>query len=94
MAVPPSTYLGLERGLFGEEQLHLCLPLAALPLMVGAHLACPSSRGRMTLALVVASIGSLAMCLGLDALADIHPMASAMHSLVPLKSSLDASSPD
>ncbi len=41
------------------------LPLFLVPGAVGAYFACPSSRGRMTLALVAASLGSLAMCLGL-----------------------------
>ena len=52
--------------------IYAFLPLLLLPGAVGAHLACPSSRGRMTLALVAASIGSLAMCLGLMRWPSIH----------------------
>jgi hypothetical protein len=52
--------------------IYAFLPLLLLPGAVGAHLACPSSRGRMTLALVVASIGALAMCLGLMRWPSIH----------------------
>jgi len=48
------------------------LPLFLLPGAVAAYLACPSSRARMTLALVVASIGALAMCLGLMRWPSIH----------------------
>jgi hypothetical protein len=52
--------------------IYAFLPLLLLPGAVGARLACPSSRGRMTLALVVASIGALAMCLGLMRWPSIH----------------------
>ena len=52
--------------------IYAFLPLLLLPGAVGAYLACPSSRGRMTLALVVASIGALAMCLGLMRWPSIH----------------------
>lgn len=52
--------------------LYAFLPLLLVPGAVGAYFACPSSRGRMTLALVVASIGSLAMCLGLMRWPSIH----------------------
>lgn len=48
------------------------LPLFLVPGAVAAYLACPSSRARMTLALVVASIGALAMCLGLMRWPSIH----------------------
>jgi hypothetical protein len=72
--------------------IYAFLPLLLLPGAVGAHLACPSSRGRMTLALVVASIGSLAMCLGLMRWPSIHwALASAYaQSGAEAKSSLDA----
>ena len=48
------------------------LPLLLVPGAVGAYLACPASRGRMTLALVAASLGALAMCLGLMRWPTIH----------------------
>jgi hypothetical protein len=72
--------------------IYAFLPLLLLPGAVGAHLACPSSRGRMTLALVVASIGSLAMCLGLMRWPSIHwALASAYaQSGAEAKSILDA----
>ena len=44
--------------------IYAFLPLLLVPGAVGAYLACPSSRGRMTLALVAASLGAFAMCLG------------------------------
>ena len=52
--------------------LYAFLPLLLVPGAVGAYFACPSSRGRMTLALVAASLGSLAMCLGLMRWPSIH----------------------
>jgi hypothetical protein len=52
--------------------IYALLPLLLLPGAVAAHLACPASRGRMTLALVVASIGALAMCLGLMRWPSVH----------------------
>ena len=52
--------------------IYAFLPLLLVPGAVGAHFACPSSRGRMTLALVLASLGSLAMCLGLMRWPSIH----------------------
>jgi hypothetical protein len=72
--------------------IYALLPLLLLPGVVGAHLACPSSRGRMTLALVVASIGSLAMCLGLMRWPSFHwALASAYaQSGAEAKSSLGA----
>lgn len=48
------------------------LPLFLVPGAVAAYFACPSSRARMTLALVVASMGALAMCLGLMRWPSIH----------------------
>lgn len=52
--------------------LYAFLPLLLVPGAVGTYLACPASRGRMTLALVVASIGAMAMCLGLMRWPSIH----------------------
>ena len=52
--------------------IYAFLPLFLVPGAVGAYCACPSSRGRMTLALVVASIGAVAMCLGLMRWPSIH----------------------
>ena len=52
--------------------LYAFLPLLLVPGAVGAYFACPSSRGRMTLALVAASLGALAMCLGLVRWPSIH----------------------
>lgn len=52
--------------------LYAILPLLLVPGAVGAYFACPSSRGRMTLALVAASLGALAMCLGLMRWPSIH----------------------
>jgi hypothetical protein len=48
------------------------LPLLLVPGAVGAFFACPSSNGRMSLAIVAASIGTLAMCLGLMRWPSIH----------------------
>jgi hypothetical protein len=48
------------------------LPLLLVPGAVGTYFACPASRGRMTLALVVASVGAVAMCLGLMRWPSIH----------------------
>jgi hypothetical protein len=52
--------------------IYAFLPLLLVPGAVGAYFACPSSRGRMTLALVFASLGALAMCLGLMRWPSIH----------------------
>ena len=52
--------------------LYALLPLLLVPGAVGAYLACPSSKGRMTLALVAASVGALSMCLGLMRWPSIH----------------------
>ncbi len=72
--------------------LYAFLPLLLVPGAVGAYFACPSSRGRMTLALVAASLGSLAMCLGLMRWPSIHwALADAYaQSGVEAKSSLAA----
>jgi hypothetical protein len=48
------------------------LPLLLVPGAVGACSACPSSHARMRLALVVVSIGSLTMCLGLMRWPSLH----------------------
>ncbi|HEV7913255.1 MAG TPA: DUF4386 family protein, partial [Albitalea sp.] len=52
--------------------IYAFLPLLLIPGAVAACLACPTDRGPMTLALVVASIGALAMCLGLMRWPSIH----------------------
>lgn len=52
--------------------IYAFLPLLLAPGAVGAWSACPSSRARMTLALVVASLGALAMCLGLMRWPTLH----------------------
>jgi len=52
--------------------IYAFLPLLLVPGAVGAYLACPSSRGLMTLALVSACLGALAMCLGLMRWPSIH----------------------
>jgi hypothetical protein len=52
--------------------IYAVLPLLLIPGAVGACFACPNSRGRMTLALVFASLGALAMCLGLMRWPSIH----------------------
>lgn len=72
--------------------IYAFLPLFLVPGAVGAYLACPSSRARMTLALVAASIGALAMCLGLMRWPSIHwALAEAYsHAGAETKSSLDA----
>lgn len=48
------------------------LPLFLVPGALGAFFACPASRPRMTLALIAASLGTLAMCLGLMRWPTIH----------------------
>ena len=72
--------------------LYAFLPLLLVPGAVGAYFACPSSRGRMTLALVAASLGALAMCLGLMRWPSIHwALADAyVQSGAEVKSSLSA----
>lgn len=52
--------------------LYAFLPLLLVPGAVGTLAACPSSSGRMVLALVAASLGALAMCLGLMRWPSIH----------------------
>jgi hypothetical protein len=52
--------------------LYACLPLLLIPGAIGAYCALPASRARMTLALVVASLGAFAMCLGLMRWPSVH----------------------
>jgi hypothetical protein len=52
--------------------LYAFLPLFLVPGAVGAYFACPASRGRMTVALIAASLGALAMCLGLMRWPSVH----------------------
>lgn len=52
--------------------IYAFLPLLLVPGAVGTFFACPSSRGRMTLALVLASIAALSMCLGLMRWPSVH----------------------
>jgi hypothetical protein len=52
--------------------IYAFLPLFLVPGAVATYFACPSSRGRMTLALLVASLGALAMCLGLMRWPSVH----------------------
>ncbi len=52
--------------------LYAFLPLLLVPAAVGTYFACPSSPARMTLAIVAASMGALAMCLGLMRWPSIH----------------------
>lgn len=52
--------------------IYAFLPLLLVPGAVGTFVACPSSRGRMTLALVLASIAALSMCLGLMRWPSVH----------------------
>ena len=54
--------------------LYAFLPLLLVPGAVGTWFACPKSRGRMTVAVVAASIGALAMCLGLMRWPSLHWM--------------------
>lgn len=52
--------------------IYAFLPLLLVPGAIGAFYACPASRPRMTLALVAACLGVLAMCLGLMRWPSIH----------------------
>jgi hypothetical protein len=72
--------------------LYAFLPLFLVPGAVGAYFACPSSRSRMTLALVVASLGALAMCLGLMRWPSVHWAVAEIHSQAgpETKNSLEA----
>lgn len=64
------------------------LPLFLVPGAVGAYFAFPSSRGRMTLALVIASIGAFAMCLGLMRWPSIHWALASLQSVSDLNNAL------
>jgi len=68
------------------------LPLLLVPGAVGAYVAFPASRARMCLALVFASSGVLAMCLGLMRWPSLHwALADAYsHAGADAKASLDA----
>jgi len=55
----------------GVWAIYAFLPLFLVAGAVGAYFACPS-RSRMTLALLVASLGALAMCLGLMRWPSVH----------------------
>ena len=72
--------------------IYAFLPLLLLPGAVGAYFAFSSSRARMMLAVVVASIGSLAMCLGLMRWPSMHwALAEAYsHASAETKLGLDA----
>src|SRR5688500_11178280 len=52
--------------------IYAFLPLFLVPGAVGTLVACPASRGRMTLALVLACIAAFSMCLGLMRWPSIH----------------------
>jgi hypothetical protein len=52
--------------------LYALLPLFLLPGAVGAWASCPGQRPRMTLALVLAGLASLSMCLGLMRWPSVH----------------------
>jgi len=52
--------------------IYAFLPLLLVPGAVAAFLSCPENRARMILALVVASLATLAMCLGLMRWPTLH----------------------
>ena len=52
--------------------IYALLPLLLVIGAVGAYCACPASRGRMALAVVLAAIAALSMCLGLMRWPSIH----------------------
>jgi hypothetical protein len=52
--------------------IYAFLPLFLVPAAVGSYFACPSSRARMTLALVCGCFAAFAMCLGLMRWPSIH----------------------
>jgi len=52
--------------------IYAFLPLFLIPGAVGTYFACPASRGRMTLALIFATVAVFAMCLGLMRWPSIH----------------------
>ncbi len=52
--------------------IYAFIPLLLLPGAVGSYCACESSRARMTLALIAASVAAFAMCIGLLRWPSIH----------------------
>lgn len=72
--------------------IYAFLPLLLVPGAVGAYIACRASQPRMTLALVFASLGAFAMCLGLMRWPSIQwALAEAyMHAGAETRISLDA----
>jgi hypothetical protein len=72
--------------------IYAFLPLLFVPGAVGAFSACPSSRARMTLALIVATLAAFAMCLGLMRWPSIHWALAGTYSQAgaETRSSLDA----
>jgi hypothetical protein len=72
--------------------IYAFLPLLLVPGAVGTFFACPSSRPRMTLALVAMTLGTLAMCLGLMRWPSVHwALAEAYaHGGPQAKAALDA----
>jgi Domain of unknown function (DUF4386) len=60
------------KGMRAVWAIYAFLPLLLVPGAVGTFFACPSSRGRMTLALVLASLAAFSMCLGLMRWPSIH----------------------
>lgn len=76
----------------GVWAVYAFLPLLLVPGAVGAYVALSSSRARMLLALIFASIGTLAMCLGLMRWPSVHwALAEAYAQAGPdAKTSLDA----
>ncbi len=52
--------------------IYAFLPLLLVPAAVGTFFACPSSRGRMALALVLGCLAAFAMCLGLMRWPSVH----------------------
>lgn len=60
-----------------------CLLLLLIPGAVGAFFACPSSRGRMTLALVAASLGALIGAFR-NVAPSVQPGADVNNALLPL----------
>lgn len=72
--------------------IYAVLPLLFVPGAVGALSAFPSSRARMTLALTVATLGALSMCLGLMRWPSMHWALAGSYSQAgpEARSSLDA----
>ena len=72
--------------------IYAFLPLLLVPGAVGTFLVCPSSRGRMTLALVLASIAAFSMCLGLMRWPSVHWALAEVYSdgAAETKSSIEA----